>query len=242
MAMDEIRKPKGDAAHQEEDSPKEKESNSEQPPRTLAEQKKAVEDAVAQYGDKVKREQINPITEERDTLKSKVETFQSDLTDNTAEIEKLEAKLSDLTSDDPERFDVVKELKAAREDRKQLKADRQAFETEKASVAESKVEVDKWNRDQLVYKAADEFVTASGENVDFDSFMSAADKFKVSEREGLIALAETMGFKPKSKAHEDPENPPLKPYSGVTEGGTGFAYDPKDPDKTLKQAFRERKK
>mgnify|MGYP001611724905 FL=1 len=66
---------------------------------------------------------------------------------------------------------------------------------------------------------ADEFSATDGKDVDFDSFMAAADKFKLSEREGLVALAETMGFKPKDEVPEKPEAPPIKPYSGLTDGG-----------------------
>jgi len=46
---------------------------------------------------------------------------------------------------------------------------------------------------------ADEYVTATGEKVDFDSFKNSADKLKLKERDELETLAETIGLRLKQE-------------------------------------------
>lgn len=186
---------------------------------TKKEYLKGISDALAEQGRKHKAE-LDPIVKERDTIKAQLQTNTSELEDNKAEIEKLQAKIDALASDDPEKFNAVKELKEAREERKQLKTKEKELEGKESELAESKNELAIWKRDQLVYQVADEFITSDGKDIDFDSFKGNADKFKLNEREGLIALAETMGLKLKTEIPKT-EVPPLKSYFGITEGGKG---------------------
>ena len=160
---------------------------------------------------------LDAVTGERDTFKSQSETLTAEITEAKESIASLTKEIEAMSEDNPDKDAVVK-LRKARE------AELRAAKAERAKIADSVNEVTKWKKDQLVYTVADEFVTATGENVDMDSFMTAADKFKLSGREELEALAETMGFKPKSELSVEPkelEVPPVKPYSGVTEGGGG---------------------
>ena len=78
MSLDEIPTTEKDATLEGQDSSKTQDSNSE---KTLTESdaKKRVEDAVAQYGDRIKRETIDPITRERDTFKYQVEANADEL-------------------------------------------------------------------------------------------------------------------------------------------------------------------
>lgn len=98
------------------------------PKYTEAELKAAVHAAKSEAGREKQTLEL-----ERDGFKTKLEAKEEELVGNTAELEKLQTKLEDMSSDDPDRYDVVKELKAAREERKQLKADRQALEAEKTT-------------------------------------------------------------------------------------------------------------
>ena len=236
-SVDEIKKPKGDAVTQ--DSLKKKESNLQTTPRnyTEAEHLKGIEDAIAQYGDKIKRERIDPITTERDSLKSQVSNNTTDLADNKTEIEKLRARVSDLTSEDPEKFKAVTKLNEAEDERTRLKGVERELATREVSLAESKNEMVAWKRDQLVYTVADEYVTADGKDVSPDSFKLAADKFNLSDKEALVSLAETMGLKPKIAL---PVSAPLTPYKVVTDGGSDniAGMSPKD---RVKEADRRQR-
>jgi DNA gyrase/topoisomerase IV subunit A len=182
---------------------------------------------------------LKEVEKERDSLKTKLETKENELSVIGTEIEDLQKKLDDMSSDDPARFDVVKELKAAREERKQLRTEKATLKTEKDTLEEDKKEVAKWKRDQLVFTVADEYVTADGEAVDFNSFMTAADKFELSSRETLTALAETLGFKLKTQpGTEQPKAP--KPYSGKTDGGFSESLEELMKVKTKNLTYQER--
>uniref|UniRef100_A0A6M3J3R1 Scaffolding protein n=4 Tax=viral metagenome TaxID=1070528 RepID=A0A6M3J3R1_9ZZZZ len=61
------------------------------------------------------------LEKERDEAKTEAAKLKSELEDNAEDIKQLEAKLDDITSDDPKRFDVVKELREARELKRTLK-------------------------------------------------------------------------------------------------------------------------
>ena len=167
------------------------------------------------------------------TLEKQLVSKTQELTDNATEIENLEAKMSEITKDSPEGIDFAKEMKVLREERRQLKAELAGVNESKASIEQSKQEIAKWNRDQLVFRVADEYVTASGESVDFDTFMVSADRFKLGDEESLKALAETMGLKPKTAPKEtEPKAPPLKLFSGVTQGG-----GPQSEEERLKSRY-----
>ena len=78
--MDEIETQQADSTLEGQNLPEGAESNSKETPKhyTEEEHRKAIEDAVAQYGDKVKQEKIDPIAVERDGFKAQVEQFKSD--------------------------------------------------------------------------------------------------------------------------------------------------------------------
>ena len=228
MALDEIKKPEKDATPKGQDSSKAKESNSNQTPVnfTEAEHIKGIEDAIAQYGDRVKREQINPITKERDTLKSQLGTVQ----DNAAELEKLQEKFDAMASDDPDKFDVAKELKAAREDRKQLKLDRAVLEEERTTHGEQVKlafdtlrEIDIWN------------IAAEYETGDPVKLKDLCDTFSTTSQEQIRKVANTLWAK---KSTESPVvvTSTLKPNNSKTLGGgktdqqiiKEYADNPKD--------------
>jgi len=155
---------------------------------------------------------LDTITTERDTFKSQLETLTSEITEAKESITSLTKDIEVMSEDDPDKDKVVKL-------RKEWEGRLGTLKAREAKVADSETEVANWKRDQLVFTVADEFTTAEGERVDFDSFKNAADKFRLSGRDELEALAEEKGFKRKSEIPEDP--PPGRLYSGKTDGGGG---------------------
>ena len=169
-----------------------------------------VDALLGRAGQKVKAN-LETVTTERNTLKSELGTLTAEITEAKDKITSLTKDIEAMSEDDPDKHGLVQR-------RKELEAELKSAKAERTAIADSKKEVDKWKRDQRVYSVADEFVTADGLEIDKDSFMKSADKFKLTELEELEALAEDKGFKRKS---ETPEVEPatLKPYSGITEGG-----------------------
>ena len=128
---DEIKTTGTDATPLEgQDSSKRDESNSQQPKlRTEAEYQKGIADAIAVYGDKIKREKLDVITQERDTYKSQV----ADLQTKTEALAEIQSELDELKVDyktatdgnaDLEELQEIKTKLRATE--KQLKADYKA--------------------------------------------------------------------------------------------------------------------
>ena len=98
-------------------SPKEeKEKVEEKPTVTQSQLQEFIHTATSEAG----RLKIDADTE-RDTAKSEVTRLTSELEGTTEDIKNLEAKLDDMASEDPKKFDVVKELKEARELKGKLK-------------------------------------------------------------------------------------------------------------------------
>lgn len=171
--------------------------------------------ALGRAGQKAQAK-LELLTAERDTLKSQAGTLTTEVAEASEKIKSLTNDIDVMSVDDPDKQGLVKLRKEKEEELKVLK-------TEKATIAESRKEMEQWKHDRLIYTVADEFVKADGTKVDLDSFKTAAGKLNLSGREALETLAETLEFKLKSETGE-PEVPPsaLPPpahYSGRTEGG-----------------------
>jgi len=155
---------------------------------------------------------LDAITTERDALKGQLVTVTTEIAEAKESIASLTTDIETMSDGDPDKQTVLKLRKAKEAELKALKAERDAILPEKQEVA-------KFKRDQLVYTVADDYVKADGKPVDLNSFMTAADRFKLSVREELETLADTLGFKPKDEAEGTPKTPPVKAYSGRSEGG-----------------------
>jgi len=154
---------------------------------------------------------LEAVIAERDQFKTQVETLTSEITEAKEAIVSLNTEIEAMSESDPDKSMLVKL-------RKQKESELRDLKTERAKVEESVKKVTQWERDQLVYRVADEYVTASGEKVNLDAFKTAADKFKLSGEEELEDLAETMGLSRKTETKES-DTPPLTLYSGKTSGG-----------------------
>ena len=233
--MDEIETQQADSTLAGQDSPESDESNStETQTITLEEHKKGIEDAIAQYGDKVKRERIDPIATERNTFKAQVEQLQADAEDATTAREESEDHISKLEGDikrlegdddDPDRISKLrKELRAERETARQgardekkanaelkrtLEAEREEWAGTVAEAQAAKFEVD-------VFEIAEEYVDESGKDIKPERLKALCEKAGQKKREEIEALADVLWTK---KGKEKKKEPVLVGDSGVTSGG-----------------------
>jgi len=209
--VDEIENPKTDAASQEQDSTKGDESNS-IPKYTELERKKAIEDAIAKYGDRIKREKLDPITHERDTFKAerdefrgKYESLSVETSEKTKEITDLKETLETLDSEDAGR---VKQI--IREKQRELTD----LKAQKEALAEPAKEVAKWKRDQLITSVADEYGLKTQEQL--KAFREAADDLNRNTREELLAMARHLKLSVKEEGKEEVQ--PHVPFSSKNSG------------------------
>src|SRR3990167_10491014 len=159
--------------------------------------------------------QRTALEKDRDTYKSQAEKQQSDLADNAKDIEALQTKLDDMSSDDPQKFDVAKELKAAREERKQLKADRVALEDEKRTLEPYKQE----KRTRDIFDIAQEY-----EVDNYDKLYDLCDVTGANSEEQIRKIADTLWLKRGAEEEATKEKKPKapKPFSGKSDGGSPY--------------------
>jgi len=190
-------------------------STSKQAPETYTREQmqKFVSDALSEQGRKHKAE-LEPIVKERDGFKSQVEANTSDLEDNKAEVERLQTRVDDLASDDPDRFNAIKELKAAREERKQLQAEKRSLDADKQTHAERIKKADEVERDVAILGIAEEY-----EGVDAAKLTALCTTLNLKSEEQIRQAADTIWAR-KGTMPESPATPSMKPYSGVTSGGS----------------------
>jgi len=157
------------------------------------------------------------------SLKKQVQSKEDELTDNASEIEKLQEKIDNLASDDPNRFNAVKELKAAQEERRQLKADRRALEVEKETHGEAVKLAQDTLREISIWEMSAEY-----ENGDPVRLKDLCDTFEAKSEEQIRKVADTLWTK---KAAEPIEPSLLHPFKSETVGGG---------EKTEQQRLKER--
>jgi len=165
--------------------------------------------AKSEGGRKVKAAEI-----ERDSYKSKLEVKESELADNATEIESLQAKFDDMAKEDPAKFDVAKELKSLREERKKLKADQTALATERQTYGEEVRVAKDTMREIRVWEIAAEY-----EGGDPVVLKNLCDTFEANTEEQIRKAADTIWTKP---AEKETKLKAPKPYSGKSEGGTPY--------------------
>lgn len=168
-------------------------------------------------------------------LKAQIQTKESDIEENATDIEKLQTKVEDLASNDPERFNAIKELRVARDERRQLKADRSALEDEKREHGETVKLAQSTLREITVFEVAAEY-----ESGDAVKLKELCETFEAKSDEQIRKIADTLWTK-KAAESLKPATPPLKPYSGITEGG-GLDFSKLTPDEKIKESLRRIRK
>jgi chromosome segregation ATPase len=219
-------------------------STSTQTPKTYTEEQvqKKLSDALAEQGRKHKAE-LEPIVKERDSFKSQLEANTSDLEANKSEIDKLQAKIDDLASNDPARFDAVKEMKALKTERDQLRADKRALDADKQALDADKQthgerikKAESFERETLIQGMVEDY-----EGGDFDKLKDFCETFDAKSEEQIRKVADKLWTK---KAPEPPnsEAPPVKPYTGMTNGGSEKIGDlpPKQWEEALKKKLNSK--
>jgi len=167
---------------------------------------KLLSDSRAEQGRKHKAE-LDLIIRERESFKVKAEGSISELESNKAEVEKLQAKFDNLASGDPEKFDVAKELKAVREERRQLQA-------EKRTHGERIKKAERFETEILIQGIAEGY-----ENADAGRLTELCSTLDITTEERIRKVADTL-WSPKGQEPSMPEFPPMKADSGKTSGGS----------------------
>ncbi len=195
---------------------------------TKEQMRKLVSDALTEQGRKHKME-LDPILKERDDLKSQLQTNTSNLAENKTEIERLQSKIDDLASTDPEKFNAVKELSIAREERRQMQAERRALDVEKQTHGERIKKADDFEREVSILKIVEEY-----DGGDAAKLSDLCSTLGVKAEEQIRKVADTFWSK---KAAEPESVDSLNPYPGTTSGGSDRIGDlpPKQWEDALKK-------
>jgi hypothetical protein len=174
-------------------------------------------DALMEQGRKHK-EAITSLQRERDEARSK-----------QGDTEFLQKQVDELTSKDPEVFNLAKKEKELREERSSLTKDKNEH-------AASIERVKNFDREVIIQRVVEEY-----EGADFGKLKGLCETFNAFSEDQIRTAADTLW----SKAFNPPVStvPAAPPaLSGMTSGGRSFQRDPKNPDQTLAEGFRELKK
>ena len=163
-------------------------------------------------GQKLQRK-LDTVTTERDTYKSQSESLTTQSNEAKSKVSELTTEIESLSDKDPDK----KALVALRKDYENLLA---GLKTREAELEPKLAKVTKFERDQIVYQVAEDYVTAGGEPVDKNAFMENADKFNLSTQEELENLADTMGLTLKdATAQAGDQKPKIKVFTPPGGGG-----------------------
>ncbi|KKN32956.1 hypothetical protein LCGC14_0808650 [marine sediment metagenome] len=175
---------------------------------------KLVSDALAKQG-REHRAALLPITSERDSLKTQLTGRDGEITDLTGERDDLKAKIDDLASDDPQRFNLVKRESALTTQVNQLRTDRRTLEADKATHATAKKLTDDTLREITVMDVATAKKDASGKAIgNPEQLKEVCEKIGATTEEQIQTVADTLW--PDAVT---PATAALKILSGATSGG-----------------------
>jgi len=179
---------------------------------------KAVREATGKQG-KEHKLVLDTITKERDELKTRASTAESKIESIEDERKALREQIEDLTSDDPKKFDLVKKDRELRDKEAKMKADLQAWQSEKQSYDE------RINRTAEREKAMTIFdIAAEYENPQPDALEAKVKELeeklsvKITSEEQIRSVAEILWGESEGKKPPETKEP-LKTYSGRTAGG-----------------------
>ncbi len=187
-------------------------------------QTKAVSDALAEQG-RVHKAELEPVTQERNTLKTQAEQATTKLEDTNIRIKDLEKDVDDAIGEDADLRDIAKVKQMLRAERDQAKIDvraerdavaelKKTTEAERLQWAETVAEAQAFKFDGELARLVDEYDGDTTAN--FNKLKTACDKAGIKTKEGAEAIAE-LSFTKKA------EEPNLLDDSGVTTGaGSGI--------------------
>jgi len=150
---------------------------------------------------------------ERDTLKSQIQTKESELGSIQAERDSLQTQIEGLTENDPKKFDLVKQDKQLRERERTLTASLGTLEERERKVAEREEKVNSFNASVLIETIADEY--EGGDTAQLKKMCATAG---ATTEESIREVATILWGKAKAPSGEK-KTPPVKKVPGNTEGG-----------------------
>jgi len=180
-------------------------------PKTYTEEayKKAISDALAKQG-RENKVAVETIIKERDTLKGQIRSKEDLLSDITTEREELKKQIDDLSKDDPEKFNIIKKDRELRERENQLKTKLRDLEARETTHGERIKKAEGLEREILIQEIVDEY-----EGGNFDKLKDLCETLEVTGEDKIRVTADTLW----TKKPETPVEPPVKPFSSMTDGG-----------------------
>jgi len=162
------------------------------------------------------------LEKERDSYKSQFESLTADISDKDKEIEGLQTKLDGLAADDPEKFNLAKEIKEAREEKRKLKSAQSDLETEKRKYGDLVTESQQIKREQSIFTIAQEYDTPS-----YDKLFDLCETFNATSEEQIRKVADTLWTKKTETTTANPTQArqALKLDNGGRGGKTQTKYE-----------------
>jgi len=145
---------------------------------------------------------------ERDTVKSQLTAKETELADVVDEREKLQSEITDLTSDDPKKFDIIKKDRDLRERERKLKTDTHALEADKKANADRVKLANDTLREVSIWE-----ISAKYEGSEPVKLKELCDSFGATSEEQITKVADTLWAK------KEPDTSNLVAISGRTSGG-----------------------
>ena len=184
---------------------------------------RAVREATGKQG-KEHKLVLDSIAKERDELKTRASTAESKIESIEDERKALREQIEDLTSDDPKKFDLVKKDRELRDKEAKMKADLQAWQSEKQSYDERLSKAQEIEKSMTIFDVAAEYENPQPDVLsDKVKEMEGKLNVKITTEEQIRSVAEILWGESEGK------KPPaskemLRTYSGRTEGGGSESF------------------
>jgi len=176
---------------------------------------------------------LKDIEVERDNLKTQVGTVQSSLDEIQSERDNLQQQIEDLSSNDPQKYDLVKKDKDLRDKQRQLKGRISELDDRETKLGEREGKVSSFEREVLVESIADEY-----EDGDSAKLKKAVEAFDKPTEEQIRTMAGII-FSGKTAGGETAAKKPLKADSGKSRGGSTYFTRTQIADRGFWEANRE---
>ena len=203
-------------------------SQEEQPSLTQSQHESIVHALKSDWGRKVKDIEV-----ERDNLTTQMGTSQSQLEDIQTERDNLQQQIEDLSSNDPQKYDLVKKDKELRDNQRRLKARITELDSRETKLGERETKVSSFEREVLVESIADEY-----EDGDSAKLKKAVEVFDKPTEEQIRTMAAII-FSAKTGGAEPEGRSPLKPDSGKSRGGSTYFTRTQIADRAFWEANKE---
>ena len=182
----------------------------------------AVREATGKQGQVHKLEKDKLMTQVADLRKAN-----ADLTgtteDNKTTISALEASIEELSKEDPEKKNLVRLTNKLIADQKNAQAERRQNVVEKKTIEDTKADLAKTRRSNLITATAAKYKNAEGKPVSPEDLAVLCDTFEIGDDEEKIALAAGTKWN-LAETTDNPQAPapaPKVPYDKSTSGGGG---------------------